>query len=465
VDSIAAAIRRMFGSPGFKFFLICGLVLLLLIPLLIVWALISEREQRAEGVRQEVAREWGADQFINGPVLIVPYTVMRVTGTGDKRVEETVEKRAVFLPQTLSIDGKATTKVLHRSIYDVAVYTGDLDFSGRFDKPDMAEVAAEVQSVRWQDAVLALAISDVSGLKTTASLQVDGATKLPFEPSLGVPSNSISGIHARLGPAARLFAGTGPDAAPGSSAQDQLEGFSFQFSLTLNGSSELTFAPVARETVVDLSADWSDPSFTGAFLPTDRVLNPADFSARWQVPHLARSIPQAWTYSDQSLLRLSPYKFGVRFIVPVDFYQVVSRAAKYATMFLAVAFMAVFVLELRSSRRVHAVQYLLVGLAMAFFYVLLLSFAEQIGFLKAYLIASAATVGLISAYVGLVQASVLKGLVMGLVLSLLYGLLYMILRLEDYALLAGAVAGFLMLAVVMFATLKVNWSGEEARSD
>jgi inner membrane protein len=134
-------------------------------------------------------------------------------------------------------------------------------------------------------------------------------------------------------------------------------------------------------------------------------------------------------------------------------------------MFLAVAFMAVFVLELRSSRRVHAVQYLLVGLAMAFFYVLLLSFAEQIGFLKAYLIASAATVGLISAYVGLVQASVLKGLVMGLVLSLLYGLLYMILRLEDYALLAGAVAGFLMLAVVMFATLKVNWSGEEARSD
>jgi len=462
VDSIAAAIRRMFASPGFKFFLICGLVLLLLIPLLLVWALISEREQRAEGVRQEVAREWGAAQFINGPVLIVPYTILRVTGQGDKRVEETLERRAVFLPQTLTINGKATTKVLHRSIYDVAVYTGALDFKGRFDAPDMAEVAADVQSVRWRDAILALAISDVSGLKTTASLRIDGATELPFEPSLGVPSNSISGIHARLSTATPLFEAAG--AAP-ASPQSGLNGFTFQFGLTLNGSSELTFAPVARETVVDLSADWPDPSFTGAFLPTDRVLNPADFSARWQVPHLARSIPQAWTYSDQSLLRLSPYKFGVRFDVPVDFYQVVSRAAKYATMFLAVAFMAVFVLELRSSRRVHAVQYLLVGFAMAFFYVLLLSFAEQTGFLKAYLIASAATAGLISAYVGLVQASVLKGLVMGLVLSLLYGLLYMILQLEDYALLAGAIAGFLMLAVVMFATLRVNWSGEEARSD
>jgi inner membrane protein len=459
VESIAGALRRFLGSPGFKFFLICGLVLLLLIPLLLVWALIEEREQRAEGVRQEVAREWGAAQFINGPVLIVPYTVLRVTGTGDKRVEETVEKRAVFLPQTLNIDGKATTKVLHRSIYDVAVYTGSLDFKGRFDAPDMTEVAADVQSVRWRDAILALAISDVSGLKTTASLRVDGASELPFEPSLGVPLNRVSGIHARLAPATRLFEATDAVSPPSG-----LQGFTFQFGLTLNGTSELTFAPVARETIVGLSTDWPDPGFTGAFLPTDRVINPAAFSARWQVPHLARSIPQAWTYSDSGLQRMKPYEFGVRFIVPVDFYQLVSRAAKYATMFLAIAFMAVFVLELRSSRRVHAVQYLLVGLAMAFFYVLLLSFAEQTGFLKAYLVAAAATAGLIAIYVGFVQASLFKGLVMLLVLSLLYGLLYMILQLEDYALLAGAVAGFLMLAAVMFATLRVNWSGEP-RSD
>ena len=459
MESVAVAVRRVLGSPGFKFFLICGLVLLLAIPLLLVWALIEERERRAEGVQSDVAREWGGAQAITGPVLIVPYTVRRVRTEGDKRVEELVEKRAVFLPQTLNINGKATTKVLHRSIYDVAVYTAILDFEGRFEAPDMSEVAADVESVRWRDAILALAINDVSGLKTTASVFIDGATKLPFEPSLGVPGDRLNGIHARLAGAAGLTDDRGPTpVAPPSSMQ----GFNFSFGLTLNGSSQLTFAPVARETTVGLSTDWPSPSFIGAFLPTDRVVNPAMFSARWQVPHLARSVPQAWSLENQGLLALSEYTFGVRFIVPVDFYQIVARAAKYAMMFLATAFMAVFVLELRSAHAVHPVQYMLVGLAMAFFYVLLLSFAEQIGFLRAYLIASVATVGLISIYVGRVQRSASKGFVMLVVLALLYGLLYMILQLEDYALLAGAIAGFLMLAAVMFGTLRVNWSGREA---
>ncbi len=454
MESVSGAVRRVFGSPGFKFFLICGLVLILTIPLLLVWGLIEEREKRAEGVQREVAREWGGKQSITGPVLIVPYTIKRVKTVGDKQTEEIIEKRAVFLPETLNINGKATTKVLHRSIYDIAVYTATLGFEGRFDAPDINEVAAEVHAVRWRDAILALAIDDVSGLKATASVIVDGASDLAFEPSLGVPGERLNGIHARLAGATALF-GTGDAAAPGS-----MQGFSFKFGLTLNGSSELTFVPVARETTVGLSSDWPDPSFTGAFLPTDRVLNPAMFSARWQVPHLARSVPQAWDVSTQNLRRMDSYDFGVRFIVPVDFYQLASRAAKYAMMFLATAFMAVFVLELRSAYAVHPVQYLFVGLAMAFYYVLLLSFAEQIGFLWAYLIATVATSGLIALYVGRMQRSVVKGLIMLGVLGLLYGLLYLILQLEDYALLAGAIVGFVLLAAVMFGTLKVDWSGE-----
>jgi len=243
-----------------------------------------------------------------------------------------------------------------------------------------------------------------------------------------------------------------------------MSAFDFKFALTFNGSSELTFAPVAQETTVSLSSDWADPSFTGAFLPTDRSLEPTKFSAHWLVPHLARSIPQAWSHFEQGLERIDPYQFGVRFIVPVDFYQLVTRAAKYAMMFLATAFMAVFLLELGSARHVHPVQYLFVGFAMILFYILLLSLAEQIGFLWSYLIAAIATSGLISLYVARVQGSAVKGLAMLLVLSLLYGLLYLILRLEDYALLAGAVAGFVMLTIVMFSTLKVDWSGEKARA-
>ena len=457
MESLTAAIGRMLGSPAFKFFLICGLILVLTIPLLLVWGLIGEREQRADGVTQSVAQEWGGSQYIDGPLLIVPYTVKRVTGEADKRVEELIEKRAVFLPKMLKISGKATTKVLHRSIYDVAVYTSFLDFEGSFAAPDIGEVVADAQAVRWRDAVLAVAVSDVSGLKEAASLNIDGSEALSFEPSIGVPATRVDGIHVRLASAAKLFApGAAPDAAP-----TGLNGFDFKFSLTLNGSSELTFAPVAQQTTVALTSDWRDPSFMGAFLPNDRVLNPASFAARWQIPHLARSVPQSWSLSDQELERMHPYAFGVRFIVPVDFYQLVSRAAKYAMMFLATAFMAVFLLEIGSPRHVHPVQYLFVGLTMIFFYVLLLSLAEQIGFLWSYLIAAVATGGLLSLYVWRAQQSLNKGLVMAGVFFVLYGLLYLILQMEDYALLAGAIAGFVMLAVVMFSTLHVDWSGQK----
>jgi inner membrane protein len=453
VESLYAAIQRLLSSPGFKFFLICALILVMTIPLLLVWGLVSERESRAAGVRQSVASEWGGPQYIDGPLLVVPYTVKRVTGEGDKRVEEIIERRAVFLPQALKISGDAATKVLHRSIYDVAVYTGQLDFEGSFAAPDIAEVVADVQAVRWRDTVLAVAISDVSGLKTAAALTIDGGMALAFEPSIGVPAMQGNGIHVRLAPAVSLF-----DAAPGTVSG--LKGFNFKFALTLNGSSELTFAPVARQTSIEIKSDWSDPSFMGAFLPNDRQISAHSFTARWDIPHLARSVPQSWSLADQQLERMSNYAFGVRFFVPVDFYQLVTRAAKYAMMFLATAFMAVFLLEIGSRRQVHPVQYLLVGLAMTFFYVLLLSFAEQIGFLGAYLIAAFATGGLISLYVAKVQHSATKGLVMAGVFFALYGLLYMILQLEDYALIAGAVGGFAMLAVVMFATLNVDWSGK-----
>jgi len=457
------AIGRFFGSPGFKFFLIAGLVLALLIPMVFVWFIIDEREDRARDVRKEVAREWGKSQTITGPFLIVPYTtVVGSTEKDGEREEQLREHYAVFLPQTLNIRGEAETKVLHRSIYDVAVYTGTIGFEGRFGAPDMTKVSADVHNVRWRDAVIAVGISDLSGLKTTASLLIDEKTKIVFEPSAGVPSVSMSGIHARLVDATNLFDGT-------NSASSSMQGFTYRFKITLNGTSELSFAPVALETTVDLSSDWPDPSFTGAFLPTERDVNSSGFSARWQVPNLARSMPQAWTLkessgfgrADRSLGRWSPYEFSVKFLFPVDFYKLVTRAAKYALMFLAAAFMAVFVLELRSARHVHAVQYMFVGLTMIFFYVLLLSFAEHLGFLPAYLIASGATGSMLSYYVARVQKSRVEGFIMLAVFVVLYGLLYLLLRLEEYALLAGAITGFLLLAVVMFSTLRVEWSGRE----
>lgn len=452
------ALRQLLRSPGFKFFVIAALILLLAIPLLLVWLIIEERSQHANAVATQIAAEWGETQRINGPFLVVPYTVSRTITQGDKLIEEIQERRAIFLPSRTTIAGKAVPKVLTRSIYTVTVYQSALQVSGRFEAPNLAELVSDAKDVRWQDAVLAVGIADVSGLKSTAAVKIDGANERAFDPSLGMPGYNLQGIHARVGDATAATTGSG------------LRAFDFTFALELDGSSGMFFAPIARDTIVTMDSPWPHPSFTGSFLPTERKITADSFSARWQIPHLARSVPHGWTmaatgeYGDGPEQRLSPFGFGVNFYVPVDTYDLASRAAKYALMFLATAFMAVFLMEMRSGRSVHAVQYLLVGIAMVFFYVLLLALAEHVGFATAYVSAAAATSTMLALYIAKAQASVLKGAVMLGVLAALYTLLYMILRLEDYALLAGAIGGFVMLTIVMFATLKVDWNGRAAKA-
>lgn len=452
-NSFAESLGRIARSPGFKFFFVAGLVLLLSIPLALVWFLVSEREARFNGVKAELAQTFGAEQSLIGPLLIVPYSVHVKHLMSDKIVEEIDERYAVFLPDEFLVDGNAKTEVRHRSIYDVSLYAARLKLSGRFPAPDMRLVEADTASVRWRDAFLSLALSDVSGLKEAAMLTIDGNRKVSFEPSLGIPNNPLQGLNVRLFP---VDAAT--DQPPAS--------FSFETELVFNGSSLLNIAPTGRETRIVLCSDWPNPSFTGAFLPETRDVRSDGFTASWRIPHLARSVPQAWRVAAPQAQNvhqaLGASLSGVNFYVPIDYYDLVNRAAKYGLLFLAVGFFGVLVLELTSATRVHAVQYVFVGLAMILFYVLLLGLSEHIGFTTAYLIASGATGGMLSLYVGKSLRSTLKGFVMLSIFLILYGLLYLILRLEDYALLAGAIASFAMLTIVMFATLRVNWSGEAA---
>lgn len=455
---MAATFTESFGrftrSPGFKFFLICGLILLLSIPLAIVWFLVDEREGRANEARKEIAEHWGAAQRIQGPFLVVPYTVKSVSVSGGKQYEEFHDRAAVFLPDTFLVLGNTATEVRRRSIYDTTVYTAKLKLQAHYNAPDIRLVDQNVSSVHWQDATIVLGVTDVSGLKESASLVVDGNRRMPFEPSSGVPGDYAAGINARLYPA-----GTAEIAAAPTIDVD--------VDLVLAGSSTLSIAPVGRETRMELKSDWPHPSFVGAFLPESRDLRADGFGAVWRVPHLARSVPQQWglagtSTGGNSFDRFTPHVFGVSFMIPVDYFNLVNRAAKYGLMFLSVAFLAVFTLELTSDRRVHPVQYIFAGLAMTLFYVLLLSFSEHIGFTPAYFLASAATGGMLSLYVGKALQSTTRGLIMLCIFLILYILLYLILRLEDYALLAGAIAGFVMLTITMFATLRVNWSGGDA---
>jgi inner membrane protein len=447
MDLFEAAARAL-RSPAFKFFLILFLIVLLVVPLALVYGLIWERGSRAASVRREVGQLWGPEQSMLGPFLVVPYTVRIETVQGDKRFEQIQERRAVFTPEVLEVAGRANAKTLRRSIFDIPVYAAALKLSGRLGAPRIADVAAEVVAVRWRDAAFVLGLTGVSGLKEAAILKIAGANDIPFAPSIGFPATQLTGIHAKL-------AGAGTGVLP--DPEQPPQPFAFTVDLTFNGSVSLTVAPVARETRVSLASNWRHPSFSGAFLPDERQVTATGFTAAWKIPHLARSVPEAWSLTEGGPERLQPHAFGVTMIDPVDFYSLINRAAKYGIMFVAMAFMAVFCLELLSRSRVHPVQYLFTGI------VLLLSLAEHLGFIRAYLAAPVATGAMLAIYVGAALSSVVRGLVMLVVFALTYAMLYLILQLEDYALLAGAILGFVALAIVMFVTLRVDWSGSSAR--
>ncbi|MEZ5840098.1 MAG: cell envelope integrity protein CreD [Hyphomicrobiales bacterium] len=447
----ASSVSGLLRSPSGKFFSIGLLALLMLIPLQIVWALVSERQDRASDARDEVTSGWGSHQTVRGPVLVVPYIVAKTEKAG-YRTETREERRyAAFLPEELAVDGSATTSALRRSIFEVSVYRSNLRLAGRFGPVDVSAFDPEASRVDWKAAAVLINLSSLSSLKNGVALELAEGRSVPFEPGFGdVPEGEarLTGIHANPFPPA---AG---DAAPAMSQP----AFAFDVDLDFTGADGIALAPVARTTTVRLASDWPHPSFTGAFLPDSREIDSSSFSASWSIPHLARAVPQVFDARAGLFERFFGSDFGVSLIVPVNSYSLVDRALKYGILFIATAFGAAFFLELMSGARIHAVQYAFVGIAMVLFYVILLSIAEHAGFDRAYAAASAMTGLMLSVYVGKVLKSARRGLAMAAVFTTLYGLLYLILQMEDYALLAGSLSAFAVLTLVMFATLKVDWS-------
>lgn len=436
-----APLGQMLRSPTFKLFSIGFIVLVLMIPLLMVWGLLSDRERRADDVAGEISQSWGGPQRLAGPFLILPYNEIRKVRKDDEVVTNTIRKYMVFLPDVLSITGEADGKTLKRSIFDIAVYEADLDVRGVFGAPDVSPFVNDPAHVLWDEAMLVLGVRDLRAFKDSVAVKIDDGQTVPFEPSLGVVSGYETGIHAAL--------------------SDPRQGFSFSIPLSLSGSQSLMFTPAGRTSDIAITSNWPDPSFTGSFLPDERDITDMGFSASWRVPHLTRSVPQSWVLSQYELNALNSSEFGVRFYQPIDFYQLVSRSLKYAVLFIVIVFAAVFVLESLSQARVHIVQYLFVGLSQIVFYLLLLSFAEHLGFERAYQIAALGTVSLITIYTGIVLASLVRGGIMLVVLCVTYGLLYFLLKLEDYALLVGSIAVFVILAITMFTTLRLDWYGNK----
>ncbi|MCV0426822.1 MAG: cell envelope integrity protein CreD [Roseibium sp.] len=447
--------RSFLNSPAVKFVLIGFVTLMLMIPSTFVWVLVEERADRARDVARDIARSWGGTQEINGPYLVVPFTETFETGPAEKRETKVVRRSAVLFPQRLDVTGDITVEERRKSIYTLPVYHSRMSLNGQFTAPPAntfePEHGGEIE-VAADKAVLVIGIGDVRALKSEVDIKLDGSQTVSFEPGSGPLEISMS-------PKSGHFANpSGINAVI--PALKWRKGFSFDIPLQLNGSTAIYIAPAGQTTQVQMKSDWPHPGFTGSFLPEKRSISDSGFDAIWTIPYLARGIPKVL---ETSQMPLQDKLFGVKFVDPVNFYQTISRSLKYAIGFISLTFLAVFVLEMRSGWRFHWIQYGLVGFALIVFYVMLLAFAEHVGYGVAYLIAAAAATILNAAYIGTSLKSRLAGLVMFAVLSSIFAVLFALMREQDYALLIGSVIAFVALAITMFVTQKIDWSGNTPR--
>ncbi len=428
--------RSAARSPGLKFLLVIALTVAMAAPLFLIQLALSERENTAQQATQDIASGWGGSQIAAGPILFVPYTITVDSIVNGGALEQLQTRTAVLLPATLDIKAKTTTGERWRGIFKVPVYRADMSMRARFDHAAIAAMMPAGATPLWKQAFIGISVSDAHGVADNVVLQVNGRD-VPFQPGLG--GGAFAGIHVPID----LTVNT----------QD----LDLRTAFALRGSRELSIVPLGQRTTAEIDSPWTSPSFFGTFLPTERVINNTGFRASWTVPYLARGFGQSFASDSDAMQAMMTSAFGVRFYQPVDHYQLVQRSLKYSILFVALSFLIFFVVEIVSVRRLHAIQYALVGAAQVLFYLLLLSLAEHLGFALAYLIGAGATVALTGLYSLSVLASPLRSAVLTIVLGALYGLLYVILNAEDYALLIGSAVLFAALATTMYLTRHIDW--------
>ena len=425
-------VEKFSQSITLKAIIIGFMTLLMLIPGSMIQSLINERQNRSAETIEKINAKWSNAQTVNGPVLVIPYLI---TTVDDKKNEVIENHRFILTPELLNIKGKLIPEERHYGIYKSILYKSELEISGDFKLPDMALPANS--QIKWNEAHVRIGISDLRGMTNNLDFQLNSfhATAEAGGASDAIGQGLvISFKNADWLKTAKLL--------------------NFKCNLKLNGSSNINFIPIGKTTHVQMNGAWKSPGFIGSFTP-EYTLNETGFNAHWNILHFNRNIPESW--SDKDVKFVGDTSFGVNLVDEVDHYQQNMRSAKYALMFIALTFVVFFFVEVLTRKKIHPIQYLLVGIALILFYSLLLSISEQINFGVAYLIASIATIGLIVIYAHSIFKNKMQTGILGVILSVLYIFLYVVLQLEDIALLIGSVGLFIILGVIMFVSRKISW--------
>ncbi|MBX3241380.1 MAG: cell envelope integrity protein CreD [Chitinophagaceae bacterium] len=411
------------------------LILVMLIPSAFIASLVKERGERQEEIIREVSSKWASSQNITGPVLVVPYLEKRETRDGAINV---VQKVAYILPDLLKINGEIFPETKYRSIYNITVYGSDLNIEGNFSSIASHNLNIPEEDLLLNEAKLCMGITDFKGIEDQVIMQWN-ESQVVF--NSGLPDNDIikNGLSAGL------------------PTQDVKATHAFKLKLRLKGSEKLSFTPIGKTTQVSLASAWADPTFDGNFLPFEKNVDQSGFTANWKVQHLNRNYPQSWK---EGRYNIAESAFWVGLLQPVDSYSKTMRSVKYAILFIALTFGLYFFVEILQKKAVHPIQYILVGMALSIFYTLLLSISEYIRFNAAYAIASSATILLITLYTKSLFSTWKVSLLFGGLLTMLYGFIFILIQLQDNALLFGSIGLFILLAIIMYYSRKIEWYGK-----
>lgn len=424
-------------------FLFIGLVALgLLIPLLFVDGVADERQRYYGEVVSDIGQSWGHQQALVGPLLVIPavdaHTFMDDNGKPRQRL---VEVSHVVLPEVLNADTHITHDFRQRGIYSVPVYTAKVSVQGRLGVLERAAIADAHRQVHWDQAKLVLGISDTRAIRR-ATGQLDGQT-LNLEPGTSVNWMG-SGVHSPIDLSLVPLSAGADTAAPEAAG-------TFNIGLELAGTNSFAIAPLGNQTELTMQSSWPHPSFTGNFLPQERSIDADGFSARWSVSALARGVPKQFVHTDHAGI-LQNLTAAVGLYEPVTSYTTVDRGIKYGLLFIGLTFLTAVCFELLSGIRFHLIQYGVVGLALALFYLTLLSLTEQMTFGLAYGLATLVILLMLGAYAWSITRTATIAAAFVAVEALLYWVLYVLLQLEDLALLTGSGLLLVGLGVLMLAT-------------
>ncbi|UNY98366.1 cell envelope integrity protein CreD [Zhouia spongiae] len=438
-----------------RMFMVGFLTLVLLIPLMYVQDLIKERKNRQSEVIHEIGTKWGEEVVLYGPMLKLPYKTYTEKKVKDEKTNkiytETIEDIAyVYLfPKSLDVKAEIDPEEKYYGIYKTAVYDSKMKVSGSFSRPQLLE-EAEIrdEDILWNKAKIIIKTSNLKGVSSTVKLHL-GQSDYEFSSKYNGETDyqpEFVSLHTLESKAIR----------EGDLPMKKNVNFSLQ--MNVKGSKQISFIPIGKETTTEIRSDWKTANFFGEFLPyNDDKITETGFDARWKVLDINRPFSQ---YHFNAPPNLRQFAYGVNFMIPVDEYQKSERSSKYGFLVIGLTFLIFFLIQSISKIHIHPFQYLMIGLALVMFYTLLISISEHSNFFKAYLIAGASIIVLISVYSkSILKSNKFAGLIAVSLISL-YTFIYVIIQLESYALLVGSLGLFLILATVMFVSRKIDWGNQ-----